>query len=341
MSATDQELYSQALQLQGAGHILEAIKFWNEFLKNNPRSFEARNNLGLAYYANDQIPQAISEFETALSIEPNDGVVKNNLRNALQFQATLDADNHEYDEAINKLNRATELSNAKDKEKLGFQIEMLQDQIFMEAKNVNTLEAYEDFLERFPDSPGNSDEARAKIKELKAESGAPAMPDPLTAADPVSSEPVMETMPEQLTAVDPAMPDMMAEEIPALSDLMAAEEPELTEPEPVMEPEPIPAMPDAMAASEPAPAAPVVPEPMTSPGPAPAPVIEKQKWVVVTTKSSPLLIRDRPSREGKILSKAPKGSKYPHVKEEKEWFQIEYGKNKKGWVSRKFSKVME
>jgi len=119
ISKSDQELYSQALQLQNAGHIQEAIKFWNEFLKNQPRSFEARNNLGHAYYTSDQIPQAITEFETALSIAPEDKKIKDNLIGALKFQSALQEDNRDPHGAIKSLMQAYDLSPPSERERIG------------------------------------------------------------------------------------------------------------------------------------------------------------------------------------------------------------------------------
>ena len=166
---TDQELYLQALQLQNAGHIQEAIKFWNQFLKSYPRSFEARNNLGNAYYASDQIPQSIFEFETALSIAPDDAKVKENLANALKFQSALQEDDQDLKSAIESLVRAQALSNPNEKERIGLNIELLQDKIYEGVRQLNTIEAYQDFLKRYPNSPKNSEDAKAQIEKIKNE----------------------------------------------------------------------------------------------------------------------------------------------------------------------------
>ena len=46
-------------------------------------------------------------------------------------------------------------------------IETFQDLIFEQVKQANTLENYETFLAKYPDSPKNSDKARRQIAKMK------------------------------------------------------------------------------------------------------------------------------------------------------------------------------
>ncbi|MBT6663172.1 MAG: tetratricopeptide repeat protein, partial [Nitrospina sp.] len=59
LSTIDRELFKRAVLHQSKGQIDSAILLWSKFLKRNPNSFTARNNLGLLYYAKDEIAQAI------------------------------------------------------------------------------------------------------------------------------------------------------------------------------------------------------------------------------------------------------------------------------------------
>ena len=65
----DQALFSRAIAHQKKGQIKTAISIWEKFLGKYPNSYEARNNLGFLYYANDQITRAIVQFEQGLSLE--------------------------------------------------------------------------------------------------------------------------------------------------------------------------------------------------------------------------------------------------------------------------------
>ena len=69
---TERELFALALRKQKSNKIDNSIKLWKRFLKYNPRSFRAYNNLGMAYYTNDQLLPAISTFEKGLTLEPFD-----------------------------------------------------------------------------------------------------------------------------------------------------------------------------------------------------------------------------------------------------------------------------
>ena len=169
LSKFDQELFARATLHQQKGQIDSAIVLWNKFLQRNPNSFEARNNLGLLYYANDEIVQAIDHFNQGLKLRPRENQLKMNLVRALKVQSAILEENREYDEAIAGLSRIVELSPVKAQEAIERQIEALEDQVFKQVKKSDSMGEYQKFLKKYPRSPGNSDEARLWIEnKLKA-----------------------------------------------------------------------------------------------------------------------------------------------------------------------------
>jgi tetratricopeptide (TPR) repeat protein len=160
----DQELFARAALHQQKGQIDSAIVLWNKFLQRNPNSFEVRNNLGLLYYANDEIVKSIYHFGQGLKLRPREDQLKMNLVRALKVQSAILEENREYDEAIVDLSRIVQLSPAKEHEAIERQIEALEDQIFKQVKKSDSMGEYEEFLKKYPRSPGNSDEARLWIE---------------------------------------------------------------------------------------------------------------------------------------------------------------------------------
>ena len=170
LSKFDQELFARAALHQQKGQIDSAIVLWNKFLQRNPNSFEVRNNLGLLYYANDEIVKAIYHYDQGLKLRPRADQLKMNLVRALKVQSAILEENREYDEAIVGLSRIVQLSPAKEQEAIERQIEALEDQIFKQVKKSDSMGEYQEFLKKYPRSPGNSDEARLWIEnKLKAE----------------------------------------------------------------------------------------------------------------------------------------------------------------------------
>ena len=161
------EIFARALKQQKNNKIESSIDLWNSYLGNNPRSFKGYNNLGMAHYSNDQLSKAHSAFETGLALEPQDPRIKKNLKRTLRFQVTLLREEKDYDSAISYLKRIWELSIEPEREKVALEIETLEDKIFEQVKRSNTLESYESFIARYPNSPRNSDEARRVISSMK------------------------------------------------------------------------------------------------------------------------------------------------------------------------------
>ena len=165
----ERELFSLALKQQKNNNLKSSIDLWKRFLANNPRSFRGYNNLGMVYYTNDQLSLALSAFETALDLEPFDHKIKENLKRTLRFQITLLRENKDYDAAIQCLKRIAYLSEGAERLKVELQIQTMVNNIFEQVKRSNSLEDYEVFLARYPNSPGHSDEARRRIERIKSQ----------------------------------------------------------------------------------------------------------------------------------------------------------------------------
>ena len=173
ISLSDHELFTKALAHQKAGRTDRAVDLWEKFLENQPRSFEARNNLGLLYYADDRIAQAISQFERALVLKPGSAKIKRLLLGALKVRVAILEENREYDDMIVGLKRIFTLSPEQARGKIALQIEKVEGLIFEQVKKSDTLEEYLAFLEKYPDSPGKSSEARRRVEELGQGATAP------------------------------------------------------------------------------------------------------------------------------------------------------------------------
>ena len=165
----ERELFSLALQQQKNNNLKSSIDLWKRFLANNPRSFRGYNNLGMVYYTNEQLSLALSAFETALDLEPFDHKIKENLKRTLRFQITLLRENKDYDAAIQCLKRIANLSEGAERLKVGLQIQTMVNNIFEQVKRSNSLEDYEAFLAKYPNSPGYSNEARRRIERIKSQ----------------------------------------------------------------------------------------------------------------------------------------------------------------------------
>jgi Flp pilus assembly protein TadD len=67
----------------------EAIFRWKKALEANPASVAAHNNLGVAYEKKGLFKEALSEYEAALKLRPDDSHVKSNLKKCKEnIQAT-------------------------------------------------------------------------------------------------------------------------------------------------------------------------------------------------------------------------------------------------------------
>ncbi len=70
-----------------------------------------------------------------------------------------------------------------------------------------------------------------------------------------------------------------------------------------------------------------------SPSATPTPTQEVKKIEVLKTPTGWLRVRSEPGLSGEELTKVHPGEKYPFFEKKNGWYQIEYAKGKKGWVS--------
>jgi tetratricopeptide (TPR) repeat protein len=165
MFGFDQKLFSRAMEHQKKGQIESAIALWKKFLLKYPNSYEARNNLGLLYYADDQIKQAIYQLDLALKLEAGSNRIKENLLRALKVEVVIHDENKEYDIAILGYKQIAKLSLATEQEKIEREIEFLEDKIFKQVKKSNLMDEYLGFIKKYPRSYKNSDEARLWVEK--------------------------------------------------------------------------------------------------------------------------------------------------------------------------------
>ena len=348
------ELYNRALEKLKNNHPEDSINLWKRFLEHRPRSFRGYNNLGMAHYSNDQLEKSIDAFETALTLEPFDRKIKANLKRSLRFQITIQSENKAYEKAIQHLERVKKLTDLAGKEKVELDIETFQDLIFEQVKRANTLKNYESFLAKYPDSPKNSDEARRQIAKMKPqdsplgefpelqdeilpalgqrptrsleEAFAPEPMETVPASSPVYKETieiVAETQKpdEEEEIQDDEGVDFAMEEVSETAKPSAMKRPKSVGP--MAEPVPDPDM--EMKREKPA---------MVSPAP------RSIKRVRIMTRNTPLRVREKPDAQSKVVAQIRKGSVVPVFQEAKDWFQIEHQKGKKGWISKKYSKLV-
>ncbi len=358
------ELYNRALEQLKNNHPEDSINLWKRFLEHRPRSFRGYNNLGMAYYSNDQLEKSIIAFETALTLEPFDLKIKDNLKRSLRFQITIQSENKDYEKAIQSLERVKKLTDLAGKEKVELDIETFQDLIFEQVKQANTLENYETFLAKYPDSPKNSDEARRQIAKMKPRDTPlgefPELQDELLTApgqrptrsleeafvpDPFMPEP-MERPPASSPVYKETIEIVAETKKPDEGEEMSAEmQDELMDP--VMEEVSETAKPSAVKR-------PKTIEPMAEPALDPGMEMKREKLAIVSsapephptkrvrimTRNTPLRVREKPDAQSKVVAQIRKGLVVPVFEEAKDWFWIEYQKGKKGWISKKYSKLV-
>ena len=346
---SDQELFSRALAHQKKGQIEPAIGLWEKFLQKYPQSFEARNNLGLLHYSNDEITLAIYQLEQGLNLEMSSVKIRENLTRALKVRVAILEENKEYDRAVVDLNQIAQFSPIEEQEKIERQIEGFEDKIFEQVKKSNLLEEYQGFLEKYPNSPRNSDEARLLIKELqqieeiKKEDPFSMIPESdLETEPPAMSEEMVEESfaPDEMPDVPQSLPEETIETVKESVAPESAPAPPV-EVSPPVEPEivakPVPMVnPAPVVPTEPVPQPTAKVEPKAEPAPPPAPKM------VEVIKARVLNVRAEPKIEtGNIVYKLKKGAKTVYVGENEGWYQVEYTKGKKGWISKQYSKLLE
>ena len=296
----DQALFSRAIAHQKKGQIETAISIWEKFLEKYPNSYEARNNLGFLYYANDQIILAVIQFERALSLKLGSVKIKDNLLRALKVRVAILEENDRNDEAITDLKRIAQLSPIEEQEKLERQIESFEDKIFGQVKKSNLLEEYQEFLKKYPNSPKNSDEARlwiqkskqAKERDLKDQAATPESFPPEGVSD------ILGSVDEESTEVNEGSVILKTKSRP----------PTTTVPTELVE------------------------ETTRSPS---TKMVEVIKSKIINVHSEPKI------ESGNIVHKLKAGTQVTYADENEGWYQIEFANGKKGWVIKKYTKLLE
>lgn len=335
---SDKEIYNQALSLQYKGQVQSAIKLWKKFLSEHPRSFEALNNLGMAYYSNDQLEESVAAFDNAHNLEPSNPTIKENLRRTLRFRVTLTKENRDYPKAIADLNKMSSLGTGEDKEKILLEIEKLQEVLFKQAETVNTVEAFEKFLNNNP-AGIFADKAREKLAALKP------LPLPQTVVE--KADAASKTAESAPATNEPGTVATLVEEVLAEEKKKVAAREEAPEPEeeikadeaekPESAPQAVSAEPEkkekpaAKPAAKKKAASKVKPKAKTK-----SSASAKSHQVEVVTESMSLNVRSEPSVTGAIVAKVKKGAMLRVIEEKDDWVRVAYATGKSGWISKKF-----
>ena len=178
-----------------------------------PNSFEARNNLGMVYYTENRVSQALHEFEVAYRLEPVSQKIRKNLSRALTFQADLLYESKEYDRVIRNLKRLKAVSPPKEQQGLDIKVEQVEDAIYEQVQRADTTHAYEEFIRKYP-SGLNAEAAKKRLLQLSARSSKIIT---LDGAEPISSRSGL------LTDVGPAEERAVIHEENGLPELPAME----------------------------------------------------------------------------------------------------------------------
>lgn len=70
-------------------------------------------------------------------------------------------------------------------------------------------------------------------------------------------------------------------------------------------------------------------------------VTKPVKKVKVTTKMTPLRVRADPSSKADVIAQIPIATIVPMFQETGQWYQVEYSRGKKGWISKKYSRLVK
>ncbi len=365
-------LFENAYQAQEKGQYRKAIGLWKQFLNSEPDSVQGHNNLGMVFYAEDRLSESIGALETAWKLAPKNDIVLRNLSRSLQFQVALLKENREYERAIKHLQRLQEISKPEDFQKVQFMVEELEDRIYEQVQNANTIEKYQWYLKQYPTGI-NAEKARKKLAALEdrqssmiqsfedrqpvnnsgilegdqeennqdsmniseedVSASQPVIAEEPVVEEPVTEEPVMQEVPET-----PAGESSQIEETPVMEEDAVGEVTPEAEPEPVAD-----APANVETPIEPA----EEPSEMTEIEPAPAKEPEAsapQKFQVIITLGNPdssLRVRAEPNTNSPVLTGLKHGQVRNYVEENESWYKIEYAPGKSGWVSKKFSRKME
>ena len=77
--SSPESLYKQAIEADDHGDVQKAIALYQELLKKQPASVEARTNLGVALAKTGRYDEATAQYREALKRDPKNPVVRLNL----------------------------------------------------------------------------------------------------------------------------------------------------------------------------------------------------------------------------------------------------------------------
>ena len=93
----------EALALWQAGKYSDpnkALKFWNQAIRENPKSPEAYNNRGLAFYNLKRYQQAVKDYSQAIRMNPEDAIAYNNRGNVYYEMMKYEPAESDYNKSI-------------------------------------------------------------------------------------------------------------------------------------------------------------------------------------------------------------------------------------------------
>jgi hypothetical protein len=85
---TPEDVFNRGNELYRAGKYQDAVKEYENIIKQGYSSADIYYNLGNAYYRNEQLAHAILSYERAAQLHPNDPDIKHNLK--LVYLKTID-----------------------------------------------------------------------------------------------------------------------------------------------------------------------------------------------------------------------------------------------------------
>jgi hypothetical protein len=78
----------------------KALAYWNKAIRANPKSPEAYNNRGVAYYNLKRYPQAVKDYNQAIRMRPEDAIAFNNRGNAYYEMSKYEPAVSDYNKSI-------------------------------------------------------------------------------------------------------------------------------------------------------------------------------------------------------------------------------------------------
>src|SRR5260370_4595113 len=128
------------------GKTSEAISSFEKAARANPRSVLAANELGVALFTSNQLPEAEDQFKKTLAIEPSYTDARFNLAGA-------EASNHQLDAAANdyKVVLAERPENTKAREHLAAVMILWGDELAKSGNDMEAIARYREAASHTPD----------------------------------------------------------------------------------------------------------------------------------------------------------------------------------------------